>query len=195
MQQWREREKEKTNNNDTFSFDFQPQQKCLTSSRSLAFYHGMAFVLYIQKLMKVFHIMKRQTRSTIAAAFQLCFHFWGCFTPLQHTPEHSYTHTYIFFCDFSRHSVFWVSGLCIDSFSGNACVMSAPATGRPARWIRYTLPTTAPTPLLLGVIHRDNRNVTCLRGVGNMPLHRGKKRTKTIFSNSVKWQRLRERYV
>lgn len=107
----------------------------------------MSFVLYIQKLMKVFHIMKRQTRSTIAAAFQLCFHFWGCFTPLQHTPEHSHTHTYIFFRDFSRHSVFWVSGLCIDSFSGNACVMSAPATGRPARWIRYTSPTTAPPPL------------------------------------------------
>lgn len=175
----REREKgKKTNNNDTFSSDFQPQQKCLTSSRSLAFYHGMSFVLYIQKLMKVFHIMKRQTRSTIAAAFQLCFHFWGCFNPPpSNTPPNTYTHTHIhFFRDFSRHSVFWVSGLCIDSFSGNACVMSAPATGRPARWIRYTIPATARPPLLLGVIHRDNRNVTCLRGVGSMPLHRESKK-------------------
>lgn len=114
--------------------------------------------------------------------FPIMFPFLGMLHPPLTHPR-TLTHTHIhFFRDFSRHSVFWVSGLCIDSFSGNACVMSAPATGRPARWIRYTLPTTAPTPLLLGVIHRDNRNVTCLRGVGNMPLHRGKKRTKTIFS-------------
>lgn len=83
--------------------------------------------------------------------FPIMFPFLGMLhPPLTHPRAHSHTHTYIFFRDFSRHSVFWVSGLCIDSFSGNACVMSAPATGRPARWIRYTLPTTAPPPFCWG---------------------------------------------
>ena len=125
--------------------------------------------------------------------FPIMFPFLGMLHSLLHSPEHSHTHTWIFFLRFSQHSVFWVSGLCIDSFSGNACVMLAPATGRPVRWIWYT--TTTTPPLLLGVIHRDNRNVTCLRGLGGMPLHlKEKKRSTTIFSTSVKWQWLRERY-
>lgn len=165
-------EEEKTNNNDTFSSDFQPQQKCLTSSRSLAFYHGMAFVLYIQKLMKVFHIMKRQTRSTIAAAFQLCFHFWGCFIP---PLTHPRTHTYIFFPRFFPAFRF-LGQWTLHRFLFWKRMRNVSPSNRAPRSMDQIYPShhRTPPPLLLGVIHRDNRNVTCLRGVGNMPLHRGK---------------------